>query len=127
MDYSELLIEGAGVALVGTLVTGVIAVLYERRRLVFGIVIGLTLALAVLPFVAYVVALVTHHLATNVDLTPPAYIVATAIACAALALLGLAGGAIAETRHHATHPTPKARDAAYHDNPTEWLPWRDSR
>jgi predicted PurR-regulated permease PerM len=126
MDVSDLLIEGAGFALLAALVAGAFATAYERRRLLVGLVIGLGLALLVLPFVAYLVARLTNHQATQVDLTPPAYIVVTALACAGLALAGLAGGAVAEVRRRrqGIPNTPRGDpDENYIDDPTTFVPW----
>ena len=131
MDPAELAVEGAGLAILGAVITGFVAVLYERRRLMLGVVIGMALALAVLPFVAYLAALITNHHATDVDLHPPVYLVATALTCAGLSILGLTWGAIAEARHQRRSPTTAAPrtqpDDDYHDDPREWLPWGDRR
>jgi hypothetical protein len=129
MDPADIAIEGAGLVLVGTIFTGIIAVLYARRRLLLGIAIGMTLAVVTLPFVAYVVAYLTHHRATDVDVRPPAYIVATAISCSALSVLGLIWGAFSEVRHRhdPPHDFTKQSDELYRDDPSQWLPWRARR
>lgn len=129
MDIAELAIEGAGFALILSLLTGAFAIAYARRRLVLGVCLGLGLALLALPFAAYLVARLTNHHATDLDLTPPAYIVATALLCGGLALLGVLGGAIAEVRSH-PRSAPLAPPAAKpgpeqdgNDDPTQWIPW----
>lgn len=131
MDLAELTIEGAGLALIGVIVAGVLAAVSEKKRLVFGICLGLALAMLVLPFVAYLVARLTNHHATDVDLAPPTYIIVTALTCTVLATLGAVFGGIAELRHQ----SPQGRldtlrkqrqhdaDAPYHDDPQQWLPW----
>jgi predicted PurR-regulated permease PerM len=126
MDVSDILIEGAGFVLLAALVAGAFAIAYERRRLLVGIGIGLVLALVLLPFVAYLVARLTNHQATDVDLTPPAYISVTALVCAGLSLLGLAGGVIAEERRRRSGIPPKLLtdpDENYIDDPTDYVPW----
>ncbi|MBA3824750.1 MAG: hypothetical protein H0X24_12750 [Ktedonobacterales bacterium] len=125
MDFSDAMIEGAGFALIAALVVGAFAAAYARHRLLVGICVGLVLAVLALPFVAYLVARITNHQATAMDLTPPAYILVTALTCAGLALAGLAGGAVAETRRRAG-PAPKPRqdpDENYIDDPTNFVPW----
>ncbi len=127
------LIEGAGLALVGVLTTGILAILANRQRLIAGIALGMALALLVLPFVAYVVAALTHHLATDADLTPPTFIVVTSIVCAVFSLLGLLGGLLAE--HRASRrplplpPTTPPDLPEYDgiDDPKRWLPWHATR
>ncbi len=126
MDVSDVLIEGAGFALIVALVTGAFAAAYQRRRLLVGIGIGLGVAVLLLPFIAYLVARGTNHQATNVDLTPPTYVVATALVCAGLALVGLAFGALAEARRrHSGLPEklPGDPDENYIDDPTNFVPW----
>lgn len=130
MDWGDVTIEGAGLAIVGTLVAGIIAALCSRRHIVAGTALGMALALFTLPFVAYLVARLTNHQATDTDLTPPTYIVVTALACAAFTLLGLVGGIIAERRYLRIHGS---LDDAYHDadenyidDPSLWLPWSEN-
>jgi peptidoglycan/LPS O-acetylase OafA/YrhL len=126
MDTSDLLIEGAGFVLLAALVAGAFAAAYERRRLLMGLGLGLGVAVLALPFIAYLVARLTNHQATQVDLTPPAYVVVTALACAGLALAGLAGGALAEVqRRRRGIPTPPRSDPDenYIDDPTTFVPW----
>ena len=128
MDVADVLIEGAGFALLATILTGVYAALQAKRRLMLGIAGGLLVALLLLPFVAYVVAWLTHHLATDADLTPPTYIVATALACAAIGLAGTVIGGIAELRHPIAdmpvHERPTFPDEDGQDDPSQWLPWK---
>jgi hypothetical protein len=125
MDPGEIAIEGAGIALVATLMIGAYATVANRRRLIFGICLGLLLAAFALPFVAYVVARITNHQASHVDLTAPAYVVVTALVCSGFAVLGMIGGALAEWRRRsASHRTPeRARDLP--DDPAQWLPWAE--
>jgi hypothetical protein len=128
MDYGELALEGAGLALIAALMAGVFAAVGERRRLVFGICAGLALGLLLLPFIAYLVARITNHHADAVDLAPPAYIIVTALSCAMLAIIGGIWGAIAEMRHARRGRLETLRrqrdpDAAYRDDVREWLPW----
>jgi predicted PurR-regulated permease PerM len=124
MDYADILIEGAGFALIAALVAGAFAAAYARYRLLIGICVGLVLAVAALPFVAYLVARLTNHQATAMDLTPPAYIVVTALVCGGLALVGLAGGTLAEARRRGASPKPRQdSDENYIDDPTTFVPW----
>lgn len=131
MDLAELTIEGAGLALLGVIMAGVLAAVGEKKRLVLGICLGLALGLVVLPFVAYGVARLTNHQASDVDLAPPTYIVVTALTCTSLAALGALFGGIAELRHAGPRDRLAALrqqrqqdgDAQYRDNPQEWLPW----
>jgi hypothetical protein len=127
MDFADLAIEGAGFAVIIALMAGAFAIAYERRRLVLGVCLGLGVALLALPFIAYLVARLTNHHATDMDLTPPLYIVVTALVCGGLALLGVLGGALAEARRR-PQPLPAAPvatdpDQDYRDEPTQWLPW----
>lgn len=131
MDLAELTIEGAGLALIGVIMAGVLAAVSEKKRLVGGICLGLALGLLVLPFVAYVVARLTNHQATDVDLAPPVYIVVTALTCTGLAVLGAVFGGIAELRHSGPQDRletlrlqrQRDADAQYRDDPQQWLPW----
>ncbi len=133
MNLADLLIEGAGLLLLALILAVVFALAGERRRIVFGAAAGMALAALTLPFVAYIAALITHHQATDMDLMPPAYIVATAISSAGLTLLGVIGGVIAETRYRRRHPygeSPRPRPAGDEDlldDPAVWLPWGERR
>ena len=128
MDVATGSIAIAGMVLLTTLVFAVEAVIKERRRVVLGSAVGLALAALFLPFVAYFVAAATHHQATDMDLSPPTYIVVTAITCAALSLAGVICGMIAQARLHRRsepsrpHPRPSADDGV--DDVATWLPWR---
>jgi hypothetical protein len=127
MDAADLAIEGAGVTLLAVLVGSVFALVANRRRIVIGACLGLGLAALALPFAAYLAARITNHHATDADLTPPAYIVVTALVCAGLALAGGLGGLIAEARHPSSANPPPDRlpgDDDYTDDPARWLPWR---
>lgn len=126
MDYADLVIEGAGLALVGTIVAGLLAIAGQRRRLLMGITLGMGLALLTLPFVAYAAAWLTHHRATDVDLTPPAYIVATALVCAGISVAGALAGGLAELRRPAAtpaHPRKPGPEDDGVDDPHAWFPW----
>jgi len=133
MNLADLLIESAGLVLLAMILAVVFALAGERRRIVVGAAVGMTLAALTLPFVAYLAALVTHHQATDMDLTPPAYIVATALSSAGFTLLGVIGGVIAETRYRRRHPhgePPRPRttgDEDMIDDPAVWLPWGEQR
>lgn len=127
MDTADLAIEGAGITLLAVLVGSVFALAANRRRIIIGACVGLGLAALALPFVAYLAARLTNHHATDMDLTPPAYIVATALVCAGLTLAGGLAGLIAETRRRLPAnavPTRLPPDEDYVDDPTHWLPWR---
>ena len=124
-------IEGAGFAIIIALMTGAFAIAYARWRLVLGICIGMGLALLALPFASYVTARLTNHLATDMDLTPPAYIIATAVLCGGCSLLGVVGGALAEMRRRdnpsrgsLAKPGPE-QDG--NDDPAQWIPWMDKK
>jgi hypothetical protein len=127
VDFAEIAIEGSGVTLLLTLVIGVFAIVGERRRLITGVSVGLLLALIMLPFIAYGVARATNHQADTIDMTPPAYIVVTALTCAGFALVGMIIGAIAEA-HHGNRPyripLPPADDRDMIDDVRAWLPWK---
>jgi len=115
------------VALLAVIVGGAFAIAAQRQRIVLGMCIGLTLGLLALPFIAYLAARLTNHLATNADMTPPTYIIVTALACASLSLIGTVGGLIADARRR-SHPFPSPRpttppDDAYIDDPSQWIPW----
>ena len=131
MDWGDVTIEGAGLAILGTLVAGIIAALGSRRHIVAGTALGMTLALLTLPVVAYLVARLTNHQATAVDLTPPTYIVVTALSCAAFTFAGLIGGIIAERRYLRRHGSLgndyQDSDDNYIDDPSRWLPWRTTK
>lgn len=126
MDSADLAIEIAGMLLIAVMMAGVFAAVGERKRLVMGIAIGMLLALIALPFVSYLVARITNHHATDIDLTPPAYIVVTAITCAALAIGGAIGGLIAEARRGSRPAMPPEQHRRVDDGPdqvADWLPW----
>jgi hypothetical protein len=127
MDMADLVIEGAGVVLLAVIVGGAFAIAAQRQRIVLGMCIGLALGLLALPFIAYLAARLTNHLATNADMTPPMYIIVTALACGGLALIGTVGGLIADARRRSL-PAPSPRptlspDDAYIDDPSQWIPW----
>jgi|GEM_PF-3519046 len=131
MDPADITIEGAGFAIVAALIAGTFAAVRDRRRIVLGTAIGLTLATIAIPFVAYFVARITNHQATDADLTPPTFIVVTALVCAGLTLAGLLGGVIAEYRRNLRGPYEDldqrphpADDSDMIDNPALWLPWK---
>src|SRR5579875_1613153 len=127
MDMADFAIEGAGVALLAVVVGGAFAIAAERRRVVLGACLGLGIGLLLLPFIAYLVARLTHHLATQADLTPPLYIIITALACAGLGLLGTLIGLLAEARRRRNPSFAPRRampsDADYIDDPSVWIPW----
>jgi hypothetical protein len=125
MDVADVTIEGAGFALLAVLVGSVFALAANRRRIVLGACLGLGAGLLVLPFVAFLVARLTNNNPNVTTPAPPPYIVATALACGGLALLGALGGLLSEARRRAPpapfhHPT----DEEYIDDPARWLPWR---
>ena len=126
---ADLAIEGAGFAIIIALMTGAFAIAYARWRLVLGICMGMGLALLALPFASYVVARMTNHLATDMDLTPPAYIIATALLCGGCSLLGVFGGALAEWRRRDTPPhislAKPGPEQDGNDDPALWIPWMD--
>lgn len=125
MDWADVSIEGAGLALVAVLVGSVFALAANRRRIVLGACLGLGLGLLVLPFVAYLVARLTNNNPDITTPTPPAYVVATALACGGLALLGALGGMLSETRRRSPPaPLREPADEDYIDDPSQWLPWR---
>lgn len=128
MSVSDFTIEAAGLLLVGLIVAGVYGAFGQYRRLVTGVALGMTVAAATLPFVAYIVARITNHQATDADVTAPAYIIATAISCTGFTLLGTLGGLLSEIRHRHTPKTDlerhPANDEDMHDDVTKWLPWK---
>ena len=124
-------IEGAGFAIIIALMTGAFAIAYARWRLVLGICLGMGFALLALPFTSYVAARLTNHLATDMDLTPPAYIIATALLCGGCSLLGVVGGALAEMRRRGVTPrTATVKRGPEHDgndDPAQWIPWMEKK
>jgi hypothetical protein len=125
MDWADVSIEGAGVALVAVLVGSAFALVANRRRIVLGACLGLGLGLLVLPFVAILVARLTNNNPDITTPTPPPYLVATALACGGLALLGALGGILSEARRRSPPvPLREPSDEDYIDDPARWLPWR---